>query len=454
MPPVIALFLFICYIVYLFVESRKTHQMTSWGLWIPLLWLLIIGTRPVSMWFGSGIETESLADYTEGSPLDRLVYSVLILIGISVLMKRKLQGINIFKANYWLFLFFFYWTFSLIWSDFPFVGFKRLIKDLGNVIMILIVLTEFDSIKAVKAILARYVYIVIPLSVLFIKYYPDIGRYYHVWTWEVYYSGIGIGKNALGSIVLFSGLFLVWDLVQIKSDNGFTRRKLFLINRTILILMALWLLTKASSSTSLFCLVLGTSIILFFRFPSIKKKIKYFGTYSILLALLILFFYFVPGTLELVVGLLGRDITFTGRTDLWADLLREPINPILGYGYKSFWLSPGAAHMWDKYYYHPIQAHNGYLETYLDGGIIGLSLLLALIISTGKKLKNGILSGYSLDVFFLAFFVVILFYSWTEAIFNTQHILWFIFLLITLYNTQLEESSEYSFSFHPNTISK
>ena len=70
--------------------------------------------------------------------------------------------------------------------------------------------------------------------------------------------------------------------------------------------------------------------------------------------------------MEEVVSVLDRDTTLTGRTNMWADLLKEAINPILGAGYQSFWLGPGAERIWAKYYFHPTQAHNGYLEVYLN----------------------------------------------------------------------------------------
>ena len=34
----------------------------------------------------------------------------------------------------------------------------------------------------------------------------------------------------------------------------------------------------------------------------------------------------------------GRDASFTGRTGIWETVLQEPINPLIGTGYSSFWL--------------------------------------------------------------------------------------------------------------------
>jgi O-antigen ligase len=85
--------------------------------------------------------------------------------------------------------------------------------------------------------------------------------------------------------------------------------------------------------------------------------------------------------------MVGRDTTLTGRTNLWAELLREPINPLLGTGYQSFWPGPRTEYFWAKYSFHPNQAHNGYLETYLNGGFLGVCLLVAMIVSAGSRVS-------------------------------------------------------------------
>ena len=76
----------------------------------------------------------------------------------------------------------------------------------------------------------------------------------------------------------------------------------------------------------------------------------------------------------------GRDATFTGRTGLWETLLQEPINPLIGVGYASFWLGERLERFWAMYPTSPpIEAHNGYLEVYLNLGLIGVCLLAGVL---------------------------------------------------------------------------
>jgi exopolysaccharide production protein ExoQ len=80
------------------------------------------------------------------------------------------------------------------------------------------------------------------------------------------------------------------------------------------------------------------------------------------------------------------DPTFTGRTTIWAFASSEiDIKPFLGWGYQSFWLvgsdapsvvdAPG----WVK---NMPNSHNGYYDTMLEVGYIGLTLLLIFITAT------------------------------------------------------------------------
>ena len=459
MPLQLSIFIFMSFIVWLFVSARKLYPMNSKALWIPLLWLVIIGSRPVSYWFNFNIPDESIEDYVEGSPIDRNVFLFLLIAGFVVLWKRRLYWGRILRQNKWFFAFFLYCAISMIWSDYPFVSFKRWIKDFGNVIMIMIVLTEADRVKATKAVFARFTYLAVPLSVVFIKYLPSIGRGYSPFTWTPTFTGVTTNKNELGMILVVCGLFLVWDLFggrggANESENppecppesppespyqgmfestddeaGESRWAEWadLLGRITLLGMLAWLLVISNSSTAIACLILG---ICSYFLLQIKKVAGYLGTYSIILTMIVLaLFLYDPG---MFVRMLGRDTTLTGRTDLWADLLHIRIHPWIGEGYKSFWLGPWVVDLWDKYAFRVNQAHNGYLEIYLNGGWIGVCLLLSMLASAGIKLKHELLNENRLAIFCFPLFFAALVSNLTEATFNMLSISWFVIILSAL----------------------
>ena len=63
---------------WLFVLDRDARELASKALWIPTVWLLIIGSRAVSTWLHFSPAVSLAQQYTEGSPLDAAVYGILI----------------------------------------------------------------------------------------------------------------------------------------------------------------------------------------------------------------------------------------------------------------------------------------------------------------------------------------------------------------------------------------
>jgi exopolysaccharide production protein ExoQ len=89
-----------------------------------------------------------------------------------------------------------------------------------------------------------------------------------------------------------------------------------------------------------------------------------------------------------VLALFGRDMTLTGRTEIWALLMNSIAKaPWLGYGYYAFWQGMEgesanvirAAHWFFGY------AHNGILEIVLQLGLIGTALFFGTFIIACKN---------------------------------------------------------------------
>jgi len=429
MPAIVAALLTTGFVVWLFLRDRKRSAAVSTAAWLPLIWVAIVGSRPISLWFGGPLEMESPDDYLKGSPFDMVVFLSLIVGGLIVLMRRRVNWNPLLAKNVWLFLFFLYWGVSVVWADYPFVGLKRWIKDLGNLIMVLVILTDKDPVQTVKTVFARCAFVLLPFSVLLIKYYPDFGRYYNRWSWEPVYCGVTTEKNALGCLVLVCGLFMAWEFFGMRFRKPNRTPMVDVLPRVLLVLMMFWLLSKANSSTAWVCWMMGAAIIYSLRYRFAMRQIKWLGTYILAIGLGLLSLYVIPGLLEMIVGVLGEDVTFTGRTDLWKDLLSEPINPVMGTGYQNFWLGERAAALWDKYYFHPNQAHNGYIETYLNGGMLGVLSLMALLVAAGRDIKKELVQGVEYAKVRFAALAIGVFYNWTEAVFNRLSLVWIILLL-------------------------
>lgn len=421
----------------LLLEYRRNHSVSWTVLLIPLLWMIIISSRSVSQWFSAGtlVDDFGIDLIEQGNPLDRIIYSVLMLGGIAILIKRAQLLKGTMRANRWLFALFLYSMVSIGWSDLPYVSLKRWVKDIGTVVMVLVILTEPEPFESFKALVRVTTYLLVPLSVLFIKYFPQWGRSYSPWTGEIMYIGVGTGKNNLGAMCLISGLVLFLTLVEEwrtkRQSSSFQQRALYLLYG----LMILYLIILTNSRTSQACL--AASVLIILAFPFVAAKVSRLGFLLItLLSMSGFLFIAFPDVVRSCVALLGRDMTLTGRTDMWNALLTMAVDPILGAGYQNFWSAEKMTALWQKGF-QPKQAHNGYLEVYLNLGVVGLALVTVMLYTVYRRLVGWTrvreeTRDRKFESFGIAFFAIFLFYNITEASILAMSPLWFVFLFVAM----------------------
>lgn len=101
---------------------------------------------------------------------------------------------------------------------------------------------------------------------------------------------------------------------------------------------------------------------------------------------------------ESVFSALDRDLTLTGRTELWKAVLDKIAErPWFGYGYNAFWMGWEGesaevllriAPFTSSSDYEPTHAHNGVLEVWLDLGLVGLILFgLVLLVAFARAIR-------------------------------------------------------------------
>src|SRR6266702_4175860 len=185
MTPTIATCAFALGILGLFALDRDRKARTSKALWVPVVWLSISASRAVSQWLTAtrlmhvSVPVDTADQILEGSPLDRFLLTVLVVLSIIVLVSRGQRVTRFLRANGPIVLFFLYCAVSVLWSDYPEVAFKRWIKDLGDLTMVLIILTDRDPLTALKRFFAGVGFVLVPVSVLLIRYYPNLGWAYN-----------------------------------------------------------------------------------------------------------------------------------------------------------------------------------------------------------------------------------------------------------------------------------
>ena len=430
MPPAIASLLTAILVLFLLWREARMNRDVSGAIWIPTIWVLLLTTKNTSSWLNMFGIAAGAVSLEEGSPIDAAVWTVLILAGLKILHSRGVSLSAAIRNNRWLALYIAYCLVSITWSDFPFVALKRWIKDLGNPIMILIILSEQSLESALGIILRRCAYVVVPVSILFIKYYPEWGRGFNAWSGAGYSTGITDDKNALGYDCLIFGFYFAWNLVVHFQSRQENRRNELLLSLGFLAMIG-WLLTTADSKTPLVALMIGTAVLIFSSLRSVNKR--YIGTYILLGAVVLTVIEASFGVYEELLRLLGRNATLTERTSLWNELLVwGQQNPILGVGHESFWLGARREQLWQTVGFQVNQAHNGYLETYLNLGIIGLVLLVGLLMVTFVRVRRSLLLDDRIGRFRFGFFFAVLAYNWTEAHFHGLSVVLLMFLAISM----------------------
>ena len=136
------------------------------------------------------------------------------------------------------------------------------------------------------------------------------------------------------------------------------------------------------------------------------------------------------GLSHAVVSNIGRDMTFTGRTNVWRELLNLHTDPIFGTGFMSFW--DDARYRARLPDWVASSAHNGYLEIYLAAGVFGLALLTLVLLVTGFRLNRALSGTDIFSVVRFAIFVAMLMANFSESNFACMTPLGFLFLLAVI----------------------
>jgi exopolysaccharide production protein ExoQ len=136
----------------------------------------------------------------------------------------------------------------------------------------------------------------------------------------------------------------------------------------------------------------------------------------------------------------GRDLVHAmgrnsdlGRTQLWQEVIPLAPNVLVGAGFESFWMGTRLTQIQAANPGNPLnEAHNGYIELYLNLGVVGLCLM-ALILVTGYGRAIHVFRNVdrSFGGLLVAYVVSGTIYSITEAGFRTMDPNW-IFMLFAI----------------------
>jgi exopolysaccharide production protein ExoQ len=433
MSPLLASLICACGIGVLFYLNREDSIRTSKALWLPVIYFWIIGSRPFSAWLGLA-PADGTNVQLEGSPIDALFFGLLLVAAVIVLILRGKRTRNFLTSNWPILIYFFYCLLSVAWAYHPDVAFKRWIKALDDIAMVLVIVTDEEPVAAFRRLISRVGFILLPVSVLFIRYFNDLGHAYDPGGGQSN-TGVTTNKNALGVIVLVISMVTLWNVRWLITHKGETNRARRLIAQGALLAFGLALFGMANCATCIACFILGGGLILATNLSSIK--IRPARVHILCLAII-----FAGGIILLFGGqgdavhALGRESNLSGRTEIWAAVIPAVSNPIIGDGYESFWIGPNVQKVSRRLvgWWHPEdlnEAHDGYIEVYLSLGWIGV-VLIGLVLTSGyRRAVAAFRINPQLGGLMLAYIIVAAVYSITESGFRSPHPMW-VFLLFAI----------------------
>jgi exopolysaccharide production protein ExoQ len=385
------------------------------------------------MWLGIGVTSTDTLDATlNGSPMDAAIFAALLAIGIIVLVYRWKKTRAYLAVSGPIILYFLYCLMSVMWSPFHESAFKRWTKAVGDLVMVLVILTDGHPVAALRRVYSRVGFILFPFSVMLIRY-SDIGRGYEP---DGTPSNVGVttNKNELGLIVFVISLGVLWNLRSLFIHKDEPHRGRRLVAQFTLLAFGVALLQMAHSATSVTCFLLGAGLMFatslqFFR--SRPGRVLALSLGVVLVGGLALLF----GGGAAISQSLGRGGGLSGRTDIWAASLSAAGNPIIGTGFESFWNANASKVNYNLQLlgfmdlHNLNSAHNGYLQLYLDLGLVGVVLLVLILISGYRHSSLAFQYNPEFASLLLACIATATFYSITEAGFRILTPTW-IFLLL------------------------
>ncbi|GAB4470253.1 MAG: polysaccharide biosynthesis protein HfsI [Elainellaceae cyanobacterium] len=256
---------------------------------------------------------------------------------------------------------------SFFWSEIPSRTLSRSISFTGSTLLGVYFATRY-TLKQQLQLLGWTFGLVVGLSLIYALLLPKYGIMggVHAGAWR----GIYTHKNNFGKMMTLSSV--VFTLLLMSGQ----KQKLWFSLGLGLSVMLLLLSTSKGALVNVMAMWAAIAVCRLFR---LQYHLLVISLGSIAVAAGGASLWLLDNLESIVVDVLGKDLTLTGRTDLWITVL-EMIEqrPWLGYGYQAFWdgLDGPSAVVWRAEAWQVPDAHNGFLDLLLQLGIVGMAVFL------------------------------------------------------------------------------
>jgi O-antigen ligase len=136
---------------------------------------------------------------------------------------------------------------------------------------------------------------------------------------------------------------------------------------------------------------------------------------------------------DVIVAVLGRDLTLTGRTEIWeAAAPAVAAQPWFGYGYYAFWLPDNGPAYWvrEAVAWQVASAHSSWLELALGMGRIGVALFALQLTATLWRGAGAIMDARA-GLWAPAFLAAFALYTMSEShALQANNVFWTIYVAV------------------------
>jgi exopolysaccharide production protein ExoQ len=312
---------------------------------------------------------------------------------------------------------------STVWSSDPSITARRSMVLMGTTLFGVYFGSNFNLGEQVR-ILAKTFGLIVVLSFYFGLFLPQYGINHdiHGGSW----TGVFTQKNLLGKAVI------VAVIVFLAAKQVVPRAA-----RWTLFAGALWLLLLSDSRTSQ--IVLIAMLLLAPVYHIVRKKgltVVIPTSLAFGLVLIAIGVVAAANTDSLLIAM-GRNPTLTGRTEIWKAIWTAITKQLLfGYGFDGFWsgIRGKSADVILTLGWVAKHSHNGFLDVWLDLGIVGVTIFLAGYLDTLRRalrfLRRHRGQGAYWPIHYLAFMLL---YHLTEGpILRQNSIYWALYVAVVV----------------------
>lgn len=367
----------------------------------------------------------------------RVALNIFILAGNCLLLiASREQTVNFISRERILWIFLLVPLASMFWSYDSILTLTRTLVLLNATLSGIYLASHFDHSERLYLLIWVFGISAI-LSLIFIWQLPELGLMSTDTPYSGAWQGIYANRNILGRMMVLGCLVCCLSIRKSKA---------FLIAKSIFLSLLILLILGSGSKSSLLSLIFLAGLIVFymgfqwsFRF---HKSIRFMLASTTVALILVLFF-----NANKILNLFGRDISLTGRVDLWrslAHLIYE--NIYLGYGYGAFWQSKNTDYInfETSSGWLPVHGHNGLIDLLIELGLVGLILFMASFISTGYRTICLAWKDPKNDetLFSLGYLIFLILANITESSLLFQKFLWLLYVVTVLSShTSFNEAS-------------